>query len=134
DIMFVHATSRGEASFDRASGQALALLAEKDDSPLGLMAFEESQRWSEIGSYVLRVYERKVGETRTVQVQPRLAQPGQVRQSKWSGKKLKGQTRVVVPLETTLPTSQAAMQAFARDLYDRGIIKDPVVFARMLRI
>lgn len=134
DIMFVHDTSRGEASFDRASGQALALLAEKDDSPLGLMAFEESQRWAEIAGFVLRLYEAKVTETRTVQVQPRTSQAGQVRASKWNGKKLRGQTRVLVPLETTMPTSQAAMQAFAKDMYDRGILKDPVVFARMLRL
>lgn len=134
DIMFVHATSRGEASFDRASGQALALLAEKDDSPLGLMAFEEAQQWGEIGTYVLRLYEARVSETRSVQVRPNVGQIGDVRTSRWNGKRLKGQTRAVVPLETTLPYSQAAMQAFARDLYDRGIIKDPVTFARMLRL
>jgi len=134
DIMFSHDTSRGQASFDRASGQALALLAEKDDSPLGLMAFEEAQQWSMIGSLVLKLYEAKVRETRTVQVQPRVSQPGVVRPSKWNGKQLKGQTRVIVPLETTLPVSQAAQQAFARDMWDRGIVKDPVVFARMLRL
>ncbi len=134
DVMFTHATSKGEASFDRASGQALALLAEKDDSPLGLMAFEESQRWAEIGSFVLKLYETKVSETRIVAAHPGVAQPGQVRISRWNGKKLKGQTCAIVPLETTLPVSQAAQQAFARDLWDRGIIKDPLVFARMLRL
>lgn len=134
DVMFVHDVSRGEAGFDRASGQALALLAEKDDSPLGLMAFEESQRWAEIGQFVLRLYETKVTESRTVQVQPRVGQPGMVRPSKWNGKAIKGQTRCIVPLETTLPVSQAAQQAFARDMWDRGILKDPIVFARLLRI
>lgn len=136
DVMFVHATSRGEASFDRASGQALALLAEKDDSPLGLMAFEESQRWGEIGTFVLRLYEKRVTETRDVTPQPGMGQQhsGQVRVSKWNGKALKGQTRCLVPLETTMPMSQAAMQAFARDMWDRQIITDPVVFARLLRL
>lgn len=134
DVMFVHATSRGEASFDRASGQALALLAEKDDSPLGLMAFEESQGWAEIGEFVLRLYEKRVAETRVTQAHPGVGQPGQVRISRWNGKMLKGQTRCIVPLETTLPVSQAAQQAFARDMWDRGLIKDPVVFARMLRL
>ena len=134
DVMFVHATSRGEASFDRASGQALALLAEKDDSPLGLMAFEESQGWAEIGEWVLKLYQERVIETRVVQAHPGVGQPGQVRVAHWNGKMLKGQTRCVVPLETTLPVSQAAQQAFARDMWDRGLIKDPVVFARMLRL
>lgn len=134
DVMFVHATSRGEASFDRASGQALALLAEKDDSPLGLMAFEESQGWAEIGEFVLKLYERMVTETRIAQAHPGAGQPGQVRISRWNGAMLKGQTRALVPLETTLPVSQAAQQAFARDMWDRGLIKDPVVFARMLRL
>lgn len=134
DVMFVHATSRGEASFDRASGQALALLAEKDDSPLGLIAFEESQQWGEIAGFVLKLYEAKVSETRKMKVQPRAGQSGVPRVSSWNGKKLKGQTTVMVPLETTMPTSQAAMQAFARDMWDRGLIKDPVVFARMLRL
>jgi hypothetical protein len=134
DVMFGHATSRGEASFDRASGQALALLAEKDDSPLGLMAFEEAARWGQIGSFVLKLYEKRVTETRTVQVQPGTAQPGMVRASKWNGKKLKGQTRVKVPLETTMPSSQAAEQAFARDMWDRGLVKDPILFARLLRL
>lgn len=134
DVMFVHDTSRGQASFDRASGQALALLAEKDDSPLGLMAFEEAQRWGEIATFALKIYEARVKETRTVQVTPRVSQPGLVRPSKWNGKLLRGQTRVVVPLETTMPYSQAAMQAFARDLWDRQIIKDPATFARMLRV
>lgn len=134
DIMFVHDTSRGQASFDRASGQALALLAEKDDSPLGLMAFEEAQRWSEIGSFVLALYEAQVSETRTVQVRPGVGQPGDVRPSRWNGKQLKGQTRCIVPLESTQPYSQAAMQAFTTDLFDRGIIKDPTTFARMLKL
>lgn len=136
DVMFVHATSRGEASFDRASGQALALLAEKDDSPLGLMAFEESQNWGDIGTFVLKLYEKRVRETREVAPQNAVGQQvmGQVRVSKWNGKALKGQTRAIVPLETTLPVSQAAQQAFARDMWDRGIIKDPLVFARLLRL
>lgn len=134
DVMFVHDTSRGQASFDRASGQALALLAEKDDSPLGLMAFEEAQRWSEIGTYALELYETKVTETRVVQVTPRIGQSGEQRVSRWNGKRLRGQTRCVVPLETTMPVSQAAQQAFAKDLWDRGLVKDPVVFARMSQL
>lgn len=134
DVMYVHATSRGEASFDRASGQALALLAEKDDSPLGLMAFEESQRWSEIGEWVLKLYEAKVTETRVVQVQPRTGSSGQVRISRWNGKALKGQTRCLVPLETTMPMSDAALQAFAKDLWDRRLITDPIQYARLTRV
>lgn len=134
DVMFVHDTSRGEASFDRASGQALALLSEKDDSPLGLMAFEEAQNWGEIATFILELCESKVQETRRVRIDPGVGKVGAIRQSRWNGTKLRGQTRAFVPLEATLPMSQAAIQAFAKDLWDRKIIVDPAMYARMARL
>jgi len=134
DVMFVHDTSRGQASFDRASGQALALLSEKDDSPLGLMAFEESQKWGDIATFVLEMYEAKVQETRQVRVDPRVGQVGAVRQTRWNGAALRGQTRAFVPLESTMPMSHAAIQAFVKDLWDRKIITDPTMYARMARL
>lgn len=134
DIMFVHDTSRGHTTIDRASGQALALLAEKDDSPLGLMATEEAHVWGELMSYVLRLYEKKVVETRRIEVMPRVGQVGETRMSRWNGAALRGQTRVRVPLEATMPMSLAAMQAFAKDLWDRQIIKDPQKYARLARL
>jgi hypothetical protein len=128
DIMHVHATSRGEASFDRASGQALAILAEKDDSPLGLMAHEQAQGWAEIANAVLEIYEKKATERRKATLKGDAGVPIMVA---WTGKDIKGQRNVRVPLEVVTPRSKAAMQSFARDLWDRQIITDPYAFARL---
>jgi hypothetical protein len=139
DIMHVHDTSRGSASFDRASGQALALLAEKDDSPLGLLATDQMLGWSAIGSFVLEEYAARVTETRTLQVPPRQTGGAGMdqlvqgfRQNEWNGKRLRGQTRAYVPLDSVMPYSQAARQQFANDLWDRKINTDPVMHARLL--
>lgn len=128
DVMHVHATSRGEASFDRASGQALAILAEKDDSPLGLMAHEQSQGWGEIAKSVLELYEAKATERRRASVRGEMGVPTLIA---WTGKDIRGQTNVRVPLEVTQPRSKAAMQSFVKDLWDRQIITDPHQYARL---
>lgn len=128
DIMHVHATSRGEASFDRASGQALAILAEKDDSPLGLMAHEQAQGWAEIARAVLEIYQGKARDTRKATVR---GDAGVPRLIAWTGKDIKDQTNVLVPLEVTQPRSKAAMQSFAQSLWDRQIITDPHQYARI---
>ena len=128
DVMYVHATSRGEASFDRASGQALAILAEKDDTPLGMMAREQAQGWGEIASAALEIYEAKAKERRRATIRGEMGVPTQVA---WNGKDLKGQTVVHIPLEVTQPRSKAAMQAFANDMYDRKLVTDPGQYARL---
>jgi len=128
DIMHVHATSRGEASFDRASGQALAILAEKDDSPLGLMAHEQSQGWAEIANAVLEIYQAKATERRRASVRGDAGVPTLIA---WKGSDIKGQRNVRVPLEVTQPRSKAAQLSFAKDLWDRQIITDPHQYARI---
>lgn len=130
DLMYVHATSRGEASFDRASGQALALLAEKDDSPLGPMAREQAQGWSELAEMILQLYQAKALEPRraTIPGGGGLGVPVHVR---WSGKDLKGQTQARVPLDATAPKSKAAQQSFADGLWDRKIVTDPQMYLRL---
>lgn len=132
DVMHVHATSRGEASFDRASGQALALLAEKDDTPLGLMAMEQSDGWAEIGTKVLELYQDKAKERRESRMQA--GGPNEPVVVKWSGRMLRKQTRARVPQELTQPRSKAAMQAFVKDLWDRQVIEDPHQYAKLLGI
>lgn len=129
DIMYAHGTSRGEATFDRASGQALALLSEKDDSPLGIMAREQQRRWQAISKQVLEMLQSKVGETRTTNIK---VAKGITETVKWSGKRLRGQTQVEIPLENVMPHSAAARQAFAKDLWDRQIITDARKYARMV--
>lgn len=131
EFMHVSQTSRGESIGDRASGQALALLSEKDDSPLGLMGNEQAEGWAEVAELVLALYSDKATETRTFSLRGPANTP-QVRQ--FTGKMLHGQTRVYVDPDTTRPVSEAARQAFAKDLWDRKIIQDPGVYARLARV
>lgn len=107
DIMHSHAVTRGALNLDRQSGVAVSILAEKNDTPLGLMARQQADGWSEIASFVLEMFEDS-GLTRAVVVE--LAEGIKVTEQ-WTGNELRGQTRVRVPLESTLPQSRSAMQA-----------------------
>lgn len=129
DIMHVHQTSRGQLPGDRTSGQALALLSESDDEPLGLMAYDQKRGWERIGKQVLRVLGAKATETRTG-VLP--AARGISEPINWNGKLLRGQHNVAVPLQNVMPKNQAANQAFAKDLWDRQVLTDPRKYARMV--
>lgn len=127
DIMHVHPVSRGEAGQD-SSGVALSVLAEKDDTPMGLMAFDQSHGWAKVGTMVLQLYADKATEPRMTVV------PGKQvpRQVQWSGARLQGQTRVRVPIDNVMPHSRVAQQAYATQLWDRKIITDPEQYARMV--
>ncbi len=113
DEMAVHDISRGEAPGDRNSGLALSLLAEKDETPLGPMAHDQAAGWSYIGSLVAEILADKVVEYRTAEV---TATNGVPMTREWNGKALKGQTRVRVPLDSTMPHSKVAMQAWVMNL------------------
>lgn len=127
DVMFVHDTSRG-IGFDRASGQALATLSEKDDGPLATMVFEQRRGWSEIGKMVLEIVGKKATETRKMTIP---AAPGIPEVVEWNGKLLRGQYDVTVPMDAVAPRTKAAQMAYAKDLWDRQIITDPRQYARM---
>lgn len=127
DTMFVNDVSRG-VGFDRASGQALAVLGEKADSPLAAMVFEQKRGWESIGSKVLQVLGKKAGETREMTLP---AAPGIPEVVKWNGSMLRGQYDVQVPLEAVAPRTHASQMAYAKDLWDRQIITDPRQYARM---
>lgn len=128
DLMHVHAISRGEG-FDRASGQALALLSEKDDSPLSAMAMDQRRGWSKIASYALELLGNKATETRKMSL--RLA-PGIPEPLSFTGQSFRKQTRVMVSKESVVPRSHAAQQAYAKDLWDRKILTDPRKYAKMV--
>lgn len=130
-VMHVSATSSGTGIGERASGQALALLSEKDDSPLGLMGTEQAEGWATIAEMVLALYAKNATETRTIAVRGPANTPN-IR--KFTGAMLHGQTRVYVDPDTTKPVSKAAMQSFAKDLWDRQIITDPGMYARISQL
>lgn len=126
EVMHVHDTSRGQG-YDRASGQALALLSEKDDTPLSIMASEQARNWGYIGSLILKLLEAKSRETRTATI-PLVR--GVTEAVKWNGKMLQGQTTAHVPLDATMPENKAARMAFWKDLWDRKIVSDPRQYAK----
>lgn len=112
-ILHTHAVSRGESTGSRDSGLALSILAEKNDTPLGPMAHDQAQGWSTLGTMVLKIYEAKVpGPRKVVQV----GESGVPHTFEWNGKRLQGQTRVIVPLDATMPTSRAATQAMLANM------------------
>lgn len=114
DIMHTHAVARGEAPGDRNSGLALSVLAEKDDTPIGLTARDQANGWGEIASMVLELYAAKVAEPRRAVVQLQEGSPPLA--MTWDGKMLASQTRATVPLDTAMPHSRVAMQAMLTNL------------------
>jgi hypothetical protein len=126
EIMHIHDISRGEA-FDRASGQAIALLSEKDESPLGMMAHEQASLWGRTGSQVLKLLETKGTESRKVSI-PLMR--GLSQSVTWDGKMLRGQTNATVSLDSVMAKSAAAREAFWKDLWDRKIVTDARQYAR----
>jgi hypothetical protein len=92
DLMSVHDISRGQAPGDRNSGLALSVLAEKDETPMGVMARDQSDGWGEIGTLCLKMWESKVVEFR--QTTTTNAKAGVPVTREWRGSQLKGQTRL----------------------------------------
>jgi hypothetical protein len=112
DIMSTNEVSRGVAPGDRNSGSALAILAEQNDGPLGVMAVDQANGWSHLASMVLRLYGQHVDKDRTTTVWV----DGVPQRSTWVGKDLQGQWRVHVPVESTSPESHAARMAQLVDM------------------
>jgi hypothetical protein len=135
DLMAVHDISRGQAPGDRNSGLALSVLAEKDETPLGLMAHDQADGWGFICSLVLELLASRVLEWRTATI----TLPGTniPQQREWTGRQLRGQTRVRVPLDKTMPYSRAAFQGWFMEMaqqFPQIVPQNPVVLARMFEI
>jgi len=107
DIMATNEVARGVAPGDRNSGAALALLAERNDTPLGLMARDQAQGWADLASKTLRLYASNTTTPRRAVVW----HDGVAKPVHWNGESFQDQFRVKVPLESTTPTSKAARTA-----------------------
>ena len=113
DILFTHATSRGQAPGDRNSGLALSILAEKDDTPLGRVARDQQHGWQVVTSQALQLYATKVTKPRSARVTGIDAIPVSIQ---WTGKMLGEQSDVMIPLDSVMPHSRAATQAMVVEL------------------
>jgi hypothetical protein len=132
DVMCVHDISRGQAPGDRNSGLALSVLAEKDETPLGMMAHDQAEGWGQVASQVLELWEANVPEQRTARVQNETGIPYV---TNWTGRQLRGQTRATVPLDAVLPHSRVALQAWIMSIgekFPQAMPQNPAVLARMM--
>jgi hypothetical protein len=116
DIFHTHQTSRGEAPGDRNSGLALALLAEKDDTPLGPMAKDQSLGWGKIAEMTLSLYRMNAESTGINRKVMLLTEQGVPHEIQWSAKDIDEKPTVIVPLDATMPRSKLATQSMITSL------------------
>jgi hypothetical protein len=107
DTMSTNEVSRGVAPGDRNSGLALSILAERNDTPLGIMARDQAKGWARLASLTLQIMASKVTQERSSVVWV----DDVPRDVRWNGQALQDQWRVKVPLEATSPQSKAAWVA-----------------------
>jgi hypothetical protein len=120
DLFSTHDVTSGRAPGDRNSGLALSILAEKDETPLGMMAANQQRGWQRIAEGVLATMRHlmtKVDEATAAKgAQPmtvndvRMSDDGMPQQVAWSAADLPADPVVHVPLESVMPRSTAARQ------------------------
>ena len=116
DIFFTHAVSRGQAPGDRNSGLALSVLAEKDDTPLGPMARNQSAMWARIGRMTLQLYRAYASNSGMVRSQTLTTPQGNTLQFEWTAEDIEEYPQVKVPLDATAPRSKIATQSVITSL------------------
>lgn len=128
DLFSTHAVSQGKQIGDRNSGLALSILAEKDETPLGLIAEDQQRGWQRVAEQVLML-ERYLmemvdaatmpeGQTENadpmrvtdVLISDSKGQVGEPKEVSWTAKDLPEHPVVFVPLDAVTPHSQAAVQ------------------------
>jgi hypothetical protein len=117
DLFSAHSVTRGEAPGDRNSGLALSILAEKDETPLGMVAANQQRGWQVVGEEVLSLnrslmgtIDAKLGKPMPVNdVLP--GKPGMpAAKVEWSAADIPEFPVVHVPLDSVMPKSHAATQ------------------------
>jgi hypothetical protein len=116
DIFHTHQTTRGEAPGDRNSGLALSLLAEKDDTPLGPMAHDQSRGWGRIAEMVLSLYRMNAESTGLSRATTIITESGVPHTIRWNAQDIDERPRVVVPIDATMPRSKLATQSILTSL------------------
>jgi hypothetical protein len=139
DLFSTHAVSRGQAPGDRNSGLALSILAEKDETPLGLMAGDQQRGWQEIAELVLRTERyllqradaqfKQHGVDQEMEVSDVLFGHGEddATEVQYRAQDLRENPVVHVPLDAVMPKSQVAVQ----DMMLRLAQQFPAMFEKM---
>jgi len=119
DLFSAHAVSRGQAPGDRNSGLALSILAEKDETPLGIMVANQQRGWQWLAEKHLCLTRHLLDTAANHPETPLLlgpfndvvAKPGEQPQKvEWSARDIAQNPIVHVPIESVMPRSQAAVQ------------------------
>jgi len=133
NLLGVHDVSRGMSPANIESGYGLAILAEKDSSPVGRLIKESANLWGRVGWMVLELHEDNVTEERESTIRDMGGAPAR---RKWKGEDIKGQTEAIVPLEAIVPKSQAAQQQFAMTAVEMGLITpdDPLAVSKFAQL
>lgn len=134
DCLFTHAVTRGQAPGDRNSGLALSILAEKDDTPLGVLARDQQAGWQEVTKQAIQIYAKRVTKPRTARV---VDAAGEVPVTiEWTGEQIAGSDDVFISPDSVMPHSRAATQAMLIELKQTFPEQfqniPPEVFLRML--
>jgi hypothetical protein len=116
DIFHTHQTTRGEAPGDRNSGLALSLLAEKDDTPLGPMAKDQSMGWGKIAEMTLSLYKMNAESTGITRKTMLITENGVPLQVSWNAQDIDDKPVVLVPMDATMPRSKIATQSIITNL------------------
>lgn len=122
DVLSVHAVSKGENPAGD-SGVALSIVAERDDTPLGVTAADQADGWGALGRMSLELWAHmRPDDGRSVVTGMTAGRPTV---ETVSGNDLAGQWDVYVPLDSVLPRSRAAQQAWAVQLLETGFFGTP---------
>lgn len=116
DIFHSHQVSRGEAPGDRNSGLALALLAEKDDTPLHPMAKDQADGWARIAEMTLMLYRMNAASNQITRKVMLITEQGVPLEVEWGPEDIDEKPSVVVPLDATTPRSKIATQSILTNL------------------
>lgn len=118
DLFSTHAVTRGVAPGDRNSGLALSVLAEKDDTPLGLMATDQQRGWQDIAEMVLRTERyllmqaspQGAPEMEVTDILDKMGPNGAPLEVTYRAQDISENPIINIPLDAVLPKSQVATQ------------------------
>lgn len=126
DIMSVHQISRGDAPQNIESGYGLSILAEHDATPTERILRETANVFGRLASMYLKLIEAEVTTKRKTIIND----TGQAATTiEWSGKDLMGQTTAVVPEDSIIPRSRAALMEAGKSMVEMGFITNMADFA-----
>jgi len=91
-------------------------LAEKDDTPLGPMAKDQSMGWGRIGEMTLSLYRMNSENNDITRKVMLITEQGVPHQVSWNAKDIDEKPIVLVPMDATMPRSKLATQSMITSL------------------